>query len=185
MERKINLNGKIIEYNLKKNSRAKNLSLSVGLGGQVRLTIPRYFPVFLAEKFIQEKAGWLLEKITHLQSSKFINLNSNRKEYLDQKEKALTLVKNRLDYFNQFYKFSINKILIKNQSTRWGSCSLKKNLNFNYKLIQLPENLRDYIIVHELCHLKEMNHSVRFWALINQTIPEYKTLRKKLKNHIF
>lgn len=185
MERKINLNGKIIEYNLKKNSRAKNLSLSVGLGGQVRLTIPRYFPIFLAEKFIQGKAEWLLEKIAHLQNNKLITLNGSQKEYSAQKEKALILVKNRLDYFNQFYNFSINKIIIKNQSTRWGSCSIKKNLNFNYKLIQLPENLRDYIIVHELCHLKEMNHSPRFWALVNQTIPEYKTLRKKLKNHIF
>ncbi len=185
MKRKINLDGKIVDYNLNKNSRAKNISLSINLNGQVRLTMPKYFPIFLAEKFIKQKSKWLLEKIAHLQNNKSIFFIKSKNKYLGQKESALILIKDRVDYFNQFYNFSINKIVVKNQSTRWGSCSTKKNLNFNYKLIYLPEKLRDYIIVHELCHLKEMNHSVKFWMLVNQTIPGWKKIRKELKNHIF
>jgi predicted metal-dependent hydrolase len=68
------------------------------------------------------------------------------------------------------------------QRSRWGSCSRKGNLNFNYKLIQLPQELADYIVVHELCHLKQFNHSHAFWNLIAETIPNHIELRKILKN---
>jgi predicted metal-dependent hydrolase len=67
------------------------------------------------------------------------------------------------------------------QKSRWGSCSRKKNLNFNYKLIQLPLELADYIVVHELCHLQEFNHGQGFWNLVGETIPDYKARRDELR----
>ena len=97
------------------------------------------------------------------------------------KSRAKKILKERLEYFNQFYQFEYNKIVIRNQKSRWGSCSSKGNLNFNYKVVLLPRRHADYIIVHELCHLKEFNHSKRFWALVEQTIPEYKNIVKQLK----
>lgn len=185
MERKINLNGKIVGYNLKKNSRAKNLSLSVSGSGRIALTIPKYFPIFLAEKFLREKAGWLLEKIEHSLKNPINPIIGNKKDYLEKKENALALVEQKINQFNRYYDFDIKSLSIKNQKTRWGSCSTRKNLNFSYKLVYLPETLVDYVVVHELCHLKEMNHSTRFWSLVSEAIPDWKTRRKALKRHAF
>ena len=102
-------------------------------------------------------------------------------EYAKYKSAALHLAENRISHFNKFYQFTINKVTIKNQSSRWGSCSKKGNLNFNYKIAKLPQELADYVIVHELCHLKEFNHSPAFWNLVAQTIPNHKAIRKQFK----
>ena len=99
----------------------------------------------------------------------------------EKKEQARIFVENRLSYFNKIYKFEINRIAIKNTSTRWGSCSSKKNLNFNYKIIYLKPEQADYLIVHELCHLGEFNHSKKFWALVSKTIPDYVNINKELR----
>lgn len=104
-----------------------------------------------------------------------------RFRYKQHKERARTLVHERLAHFNLHYKFKINKIFIKNQKTRWGSCSSKGNLNFNYKIVLLPPHLSDYIIVHELCHLGQFNHSKAFWSLVEQTVPDWKKRRAELK----
>ncbi len=109
----------------------------------------------------------------------------NQSSYLKNKEKARELVKERLGHFNQFYGYKWNKIAIRNQKTRWGSCSKKGNLNFNYKIALLSPEKADYIIVHELCHLKEFNHSQDFWNLVAKTIPDYKKIRISLKNNTF
>jgi len=98
-----------------------------------------------------------------------------------KREQARCLVENRISYFNRFYNFEINRIAIKNTKTRWGSCSSKRNLNFNYKIIYLKSALADYLLVHELCHLGELNHSKKFWALVSKTIPDYIRVNKELK----
>jgi len=96
---------------------------------------------------------------------------------------ARALVKTKLEYFNQHYGFTYHRISIRNQRSRWGSCSKEGNLNFNYRIIFLPPALADYLIIHELCHLKEFNHSRAFWALVAQTIPHYQTVRRELKKN--
>lgn len=108
-------------------------------------------------------------------------LRWGRKRYMQHKEVARALVHARLLYFNQWYNFKLNKVFIKNHHSRWGSCSSKGNLNFNYKIVFLPSEIVDYLVVHELCHLGELNHSPKFWALIEHTIPNYKALRKELR----
>jgi len=107
----------------------------------------------------------------------------NQGQYLSYKLKAKEIVNDRLIYFNQFYGYKWNNIVIRNQKTRWGSCSKKANLNFNYKIALLAPELSDYIIVHELCHLGEFNHSRNFWTLVEKTIPNHKIIRNKLKNN--
>ncbi len=102
-------------------------------------------------------------------------------EYEKYKEVARTLAENRISHYNKLYNFKINRLAIKNSKTRWGSCSKKGNLNFNYKIALLSPELADYIIVHELCHLGEFNHSAKFWALVALAVPNYKELRKKVK----
>lgn len=98
-----------------------------------------------------------------------------------KREQARRFVEGKINYFNRFYGFKINRVAIKNQTTRWGSCSEQGNLNFNYKVIYLRPQLADYLIVHELCHLGELNHSKRFWALVKKTIPDYVELNKELR----
>ena len=104
-----------------------------------------------------------------------------RSEYLQYREIARELVHARLAHFNQFYNFEYNKVFIKNTKTKWGSCSSKKNLNFSYKIALIEPELQDYLIVHELCHLAEMNHGKGFWDLVAQQIPNHVALNKKLR----
>jgi predicted metal-dependent hydrolase len=110
--------------------------------------------------------------------------STRRAGLLQYKEAARKLVHERLEHFNQFYHFEYKKVFIKAHVTRWGSCSNKGNLNFNYKIALLPAHLADYIIVHELCHLGEFNHSHKFWDLVEKTLSNYVELRKELREII-
>jgi predicted metal-dependent hydrolase len=105
----------------------------------------------------------------------------NRKHYLKLKEDARALVHARVGFYNAFYNHNVGKVFIKNTKSRWGSCSQKGNLNFNYKIVLLPPALADYIIIHELCHLKEFNHGPKFWALVSQCCPNYRQARAALR----
>ncbi|MFH1789515.1 MAG: M48 family metallopeptidase [bacterium] len=105
----------------------------------------------------------------------------NKRAYLKFKELARQFVRQRVDFYNRYYNYSYNRIFIKNQKTRWGSCSENRNLNFNYRIIFFPPRVADYIIVHELCHLKEMNHSKRYWAIVSIIFPDYKKIEHQLK----
>lgn len=102
-------------------------------------------------------------------------------EYRRHKESARQFVRQRLAQLNQAYGFSYRRIAIRNNATRWGSCSKQGNLNFHYKVVLLAQPLADYVLVHELCHLKELNHSRRFWELVARTIPHYRQQRAALR----
>jgi hypothetical protein len=108
--------------------------------------------------------------------------SSVTKHYLAHKESARSLVVSKLTYWNKYYGFTFNRVSIKNTRRSWGSCSALKNLNFSYKLLFIPEHLQDYVIVHELCHLQELNHSTRFWILVEKCIPKYKECIAELKH---
>ena len=106
----------------------------------------------------------------------------NRRDYAKYKEHARSLVHARLAHFNQAYQFSWGRVAIRNQKSRWGSCSKRGNLNFSYRIALIAPELADYVIVHELCHLGEFNHSPRFWALVARACPEHRALRARLRN---
>jgi predicted metal-dependent hydrolase len=102
-------------------------------------------------------------------------------DFAQHKEAARTFITQRLAELNQSYNFTYHRVAIRNSKSRWGSCSELGNLNFHYRLIHLPPHLADYILVHELCHLGELNHSPQFWGLVRQTIPDYKLRQQELK----
>lgn len=108
-------------------------------------------------------------------------LRRNRLQYLKYKEEARMLVHARLSFYNSFYHAPVRKVFIKSLKSRWGSCSSAGNLNFNYLIVFLPPAVQDYLIVHELCHLREFNHSPAFWALVAQAVPDYRTRRRELR----
>ena len=103
------------------------------------------------------------------------------KHYLKHKERARGFVQSRVEALCSEYGFSYGRIAIRNTKRSWGSCSELGNLNFSYKIIFLPEHLAEYIIVHELCHLKEFNHSPKFWAHVEVILPDHKERRKELR----
>jgi len=108
-------------------------------------------------------------------------LHGSAGEYKKSKELARAFILARLQVLNQHYGFAYQRVAIRNSRSRWGSCSQKGNLNFHYRLLHLPAHLTDYVIVHELCHLAELNHSPQFWALVAKTIPDWKTYRRTLR----
>ncbi|MEK7538219.1 MAG: M48 family metallopeptidase [Patescibacteria group bacterium] len=107
-------------------------------------------------------------------------LGGPKKAYQAHKEVARVIVHQKLAKFNAHYRFAYQRVAIRNQRSRWGSCSKQGNLNFNYRIALLPEHLQDYIIVHELCHLGAFDHSKKFWALVAETIPNHDECRKAL-----
>lgn len=112
-----------------------------------------------------------------------VRSKTSTKAYLENKKAARALIIARLEHFNQFYNFKYKRIAIRDTKRSWGSCSALKNLNFNYKLLFLPACLRDYVIVHELCHLKELHHRDSFWNEVARLMPDYKERAGALRLH--
>lgn len=182
MERHIELQNIKVPYTLKINSRSKRLRLSIHPGGSFVVTAPKNLKQSDIDDFIIKKSEWVIDGINRLSKFKDVFKFKNTKaEYAKYKEEARFLVERKVLEFNKIYNFKYNNISIKNQKTRWGSCSTKGNLNFNYKIALIPERLADYIVVHEICHLGEMNHSSDFWDLVEKGMPDYKERRRELR----
>jgi len=98
------------------------------------------------------------------------------------KEQAERYIPVRVKEFSEKYKFNYNRITIRSQKSRWGSCSSKNNLSFNYKLMYFNNKIIDYVIIHELCHLREMNHSKEFWRIVEGIMPDYKIYKQQLRS---
>jgi len=181
MKKTITVDNQTISYTLKKSTRATHIRININSKGEITLTKPLFCLQGTAERFLKQKAKWVLKK------SKQLKLLSNKKNfhssdtYLKDKSAAKQYIEQTIEKYNKFYRYDFNRISIKRQKTKWGSCSSKKNLNFNYKILHLPPEIAEYIVVHELCHLKQLNHSKKFWALVEKTVPNHKSLRKELR----
>jgi len=173
-----------IAFRLKRSRRARRMRLVVYGDGSVVLTTPYGLQESAVDKFLAGQKQWVLQKLEFFKRADLQAVpRRSRREYLEHKERARVLVHERIGFFNAIYNYSFNVITIRTQKSRWGSCSRKGNLNFNYRLLFLPESHQDYIIVHELCHLQEFNHSKKFWALVEKTVPAYVAIRKDLSKH--
>lgn len=181
MKKIFELDQRTIEYTHRTNRRSKRIRLAIHPGGEIIVTTPPRVPDDFIHKFFYRKSKWILSKLDYLQKFPVQSPSVTAKEYREYKAKALDIVKDRLAHFNTFYGFKHGAITIKNHKTMWGSCSRQGNLNFNYRIALVPQRFSDYVIVHELCHLQEFNHSQRFWALVGRTIPDHKIIRKELK----
>lgn len=174
------LKGESLNYELELNPRTRSLGLRLYRDGRLVVVAPRDASVRRVEAFLMDKQDWILRKRA-LFAKKSAQIQKLEGTYEEYKLMALELATSRLHYFNRRYGFTFKRITIKQQKTRWGSCSQEKNLNFHYRIALIPPELADYLVVHELCHLGQMNHSEAFWALVERTIPDYKERRKRLK----
>lgn len=181
--RELKINNQKINYRLRSSRRARLMRLSIYGDGSLVVTKPYRLNENLVENFLKQKINWIIEKIANVSKFKNPSLGrDNQKHFLANKEAALRLIQEKLAEFNKYYRLEYKRVSVRNQTTRWGSCSKARNLNFNYKILFLAPHLADYIIVHELCHLKEFNHSAKFWGLVEKNIPNYQESRKELKN---
>lgn len=175
---------KPIAYILRRKRFSRVLRFAIHQDGRLVITAPVLIGKRMIEKMIYEKREWILEKLAIAKkNAKPAAPKRSKKEVADDIDRALELIRSRIEHFNLVYRLTWKRIAIRNQKTRWGSCSGKGNLNFNYKVALLPLHLSDYIIVHELCHLAQMNHSKKFWSLVEQTIPDWRDRRREIREH--
>lgn len=167
---------------MRKNKRARRLRLTLHRDGSMFLTLPCFVSYARGRDFLASKADWIEEKMAILRSRSDTFLSrGGKEEYRASRDQARTLIEERLAYFQPLYGVTWTKVTIRNQKTRFGSCSREGALSFNYRLLFLPSHLADYVIVHELCHLIEFNHSKKFWALVARTVPDFRALRRELR----
>ncbi len=184
MNKQIKIKKMAINYTLRTSRKVRNMRLAMYSDGSLVITKPYGVPNILVHYFLRTKVFSFLNKVGYFQkSNKATSSVGTRKHYLKYKEEARDFITKKAEEINHHYQLKYNRISIRNSRTRWGSCSQKGNLNFHYKIIFLSDNLANYIIAHEICHLQEMNHSSRFWSLVEQKFPNYKYLRKQLKNN--
>ena len=167
-----------ISYEVIRSNR-RTISLQIKPDGAVLVRCPLRLPEREVVAFVESKRAWLekhlrrqgpVEKLTPEQLLRLAN-------------QAKPDLAARVERLAPLVGVSWERITIRSQRTRWGSCSGKGNLNFNCLLMLAPEQVRDYVVVHELCHRREMNHSARFWALVEKILPNYTLSRKWLKDH--
>ena len=180
--KKVVIEREVFVYHHIKSRRMRRLSVTIHKNKEIVVRSPDFISVSDIESFLKQKSDWIRKALKKIDES-VPGVVHSKEEVMEYKNKARGILLERLPFYNRQYNFSWKKVTVKIMKTRWGSCSSKGNLNFNYKIALLPSSLADYIIVHELCHLKEMNHGERFWSLVEKQMPQYKQLRKELKKY--
>ena len=170
-------------YELKRSNR-KTISVEINREAKIIVRAPLKMKISDIELFVQSKSDWIDK---HLASIKEKLVSVPRKlteeEKNELKKNAKIIISPRVEYFAKLMGVSFWRMTIKLQKTKFGSCSSKNNLNFNAIVALMPSEISDYVIVHELAHLKQMNHSIAFWKEVEKIIPDYKTKRKWLKEN--
>ncbi|MBP3305350.1 MAG: M48 family metallopeptidase [Oscillospiraceae bacterium] len=166
-------------YRMIRSSR-RTISIQISPAGEVIVRAPIGMSGAAVERFVKSKAAWI-EKHTARQAPRMPAFTDA--EIRELARQARAAFPERVAYFAPLVGVTYGNITIRSQRTRWGSCSGKGNLNFNCLLMLTPEDVVDYVVVHELCHRKEMNHSPRFWAEVARVLPNYRQSRMWLKEH--
>lgn len=177
-----------LPYTLIRSSR-KSCAISIDPDGRITVRVPMRTSEKDIRHLLLDKRLWIITKYLEVQEQQKKRPTSDltdaqraalKKRYVDA---AKEYFPKRIAYFSQFTGGTYNRITIRDQKTRWGSCSAKGTLSFNWRLMLAPPSIPDYVIVHELCHLTYMDHSAAFWQKVESVYPDYRTARKWLKDH--
>lgn len=170
----------------------RSVSIQVGEEGTVTIRAPKYIMSSQLDSIVHSKKSWIIQKYQEaiernilfpepqLTNEQLQQLKSLEKRY---RQAAKDYIPKRVAYYHQFIAGNYQTVVIRDQKTRWGSCSSRGTLSFNYRLMLAPPAVLDYVIVHELCHLTHMNHSKTFWDAVETILPDYKVHREWLKKH--
>ena len=159
-------------------SSRKTLAVQIRADGTVIARAPRRMPKDRILCFLSEKASWIrmqqgkMQEREKMRQQARIHLDAAQEKEL--RERAKSVLAQRTAYFARQVGVTYGRITVRDQKTRWGSCSQTGNLNFNFRLILAPLEVLDYVVVHELCHRRQMNHSTQFWQEVAQVLPDYR-----------
>ena len=159
-------------------SSRKTLAVQIRADGTVIARAPLRMPKDRILCFLSEKASWIrmqqgrMQEREKMRQQARIHLDAAQEKEL--RERAKSVLAQRTAYFARQIGVTYGRITVRDQKTRWGSCSQTGNLNFNFRLILAPSEVLDYVVVHELCHRRQMNHSAQFWQEVAQVLPDYR-----------
>ena len=214
------------EIVVRRSAQARYIKLRVAPSGSLRVSAPRYTPIFAIKQFMRQSKGEIRELISSaaptlkldqdmtigkshklvisydaektdiVYKKPFVKLQLTKGDSLDDSKlqalikpiiikalrtEAKAYLPRRLDHIAKTFEFSYERLRFSHAAGRWGSCSSQNTISLNIALMRLPFELIDYVLIHELCHTKEMNHSQRFWQLVAMCDPNYKVHRKSLR----
>ena len=172
--------GLTVQYSIIRSDR-KTIAIQIQPDGKVLVRAPKRMRMEEIKIFVESKAEWIEKHLSNRTTFNQEKLTDQEMKML--REKARALVTEKVQYYAPLIGVTYNQIAIRAQHTRWGSCSSKGNLNFNCLLALVPIEVLDYVVVHELCHRKELNHSDRFWNEVAKILPDYKVRKKWLKDN--
>lgn len=165
--------------------RSNRKTLAITITNECKLQVKA--PVNMGDReinrFLEQKRYWIYKRAKHILEDSSKRIVRSDEEIRQLKEEARRVLINRTDYYKELLGVHYQRIRIGDQRTRWGSCSSRGTISYNWHLILMPEHIVDYVVVHELCHLLEMNHSVRFWERVGAVFPDYQKCRRWLKEN--
>jgi len=164
-----------------RSARAKHLRITIKPTQTITVTIPKHTTKQQAQQFLQSKISWIKKHLQKLEQQEKLQQSLSDLPTIDL-EKAQDELFCRLEYFSDKYNLPYNRAIFRCQKTKWGSCSSKNNINLNINIAYLPKELQDYILLHELCHIRHKNHSKKFWAELDKLVGgKSKEMRKGLR----
>ncbi len=166
-----------------RSTRARHLGISVKPFSGVRVAVPRRVSFRAAEEFVAHKIEWIKKHQKRMSRLELEHVEFQRNRVNIDKRAARTKLVARLEQLSIEYGFSYNRVYIRNQKTLWGSCSHKNNISLNVRLVELPEELSDYVIIHELVHTRVKSHCARFWDELHRYVPDAKRVDKELRKY--
>jgi len=163
--------------------RAKHVSISVKPFTGVRVAVPGGVSFKKAEEFVHTKTDWIQRHLVRMKQYEEESRLASDTSVTINKSKAKRKLTRKLKHLALKHGFTYNRVFIRNQKTRWGSCSHKNNISLNMKIIRLPEELMDYVILHELTHIQFKNHSNDFWAELDRLVGNGKSMASRLREY--
>ena len=162
-------------------AKRRSMSLKVDLDGKITVRAPYRTSVQTADWFVEGHRDWIEVRLKAGARIMAERPSYTDKERAEGRKQAAEVIETRCRYYAPVMGVSYGTVTIREQKTRWGSCSMKGNLNFNWKLVLMPSEILDYVVVHELAHRIQMNHSAAFWAEVEKILPDYKERKQWLK----
>lgn len=168
-------------------TRRKTIGLEISPDLQITVRAPYHLSDVRIREFVESKQTWILKHLATMQDRQAHDPIPagviSDKELRHMTKEARIIIPERVKYFAKIIGVTYGQITIRHQKTRWGSCSSSGNLNFNCMLMATSPELIDYVVVHELCHRKQMNHSPLFWKEVEEILPDYRNLRSRLREY--